>query len=205
VAEAHKDIIRQIVPSGDEIPGVWTCSNDGTAKQWLLSGDLVRTVSNVESSAFVFGVAVLNEEAVFTASDDGLLTVFRSETAVQVLRHGSTLWGVAVDRTSGVVATACADGKVRLFSTDGAKVASSEELAEFETGKIDNSKEEVDMKSVTNISLLATTVGKKSGEVKMFTDGVEVFAYQWDGKDWVLLGTVTGAMKESTKKKAQKW
>merc|ERR1712228_836036 len=96
----------------------------------------------VPSESFVFSVCYAAPSAntsstaicgtIFTADDSGELCVFdvHADKAqngmimpVQRIRHPKTLWSVAVIKTAMeacAVATACADGVVRVFSTNTA-------------------------------------------------------------------------------------
>lgn len=49
--------------------------------------------------------------------------------------------------------------------------------------------------SVPDASTMPQNPGKKAGEVKMFKVGNTVNAYSWNGREWDLIGEVTGRPK----------
>merc|ERR1719171_1213418 len=119
----------------------------------------------------------------------------------QSILHANTVWGV-VSLPTGDVVTACADGIVRVWTKDPDRMATDEERAAQRTGAQaaaaeaqQKSSGAVPLSGVADVSTMASTPGKKEGEIKMFKEGSNVNAYAWKNGTWDLIGQVTGRPK----------
>jgi phospholipase A-2-activating protein len=194
IQNAHDDIIRSISCDADMIV---TCSNDGSIKIWSSHDmSLLGTLHGHEN--FVFSVDRKNSEIVSCGEDrtvriwnvDSSLT---SQQPCQIIRHPGTVW-FAKFVQSGRLVTGCADGFVRIFSTDPSEYAGQEERDAFNAISAPPEAEQVDPSTVPLESEMNRWSGKKVGEVKMFKDiHNTVFAYQWSAdRSWEKVGLVTG-------------
>eukprot|EP00398_MALV-I-01_sp_L67-1_P000986 gene986-338_t len=194
--DAHEDIIRAFAVSSNFFAST---SNDMLVKLWSLDGEAMSTLAG--HTAFIFGLDVNSDGSkVYSCGDDHTLKVWdvNSTSIAQSILHAKTLWDVAC-LPNGDVATAGADGIVRLWTQDPGRMA-DEDLrlqqkndAEMSTAEMAaKGASAVPMDKVTDIALMPTTKGKQ-GEVKMFKDKDKVMAYSYNGSTWDCVGEVTGA------------
>ena len=120
----------------------------------------------------------------------------------QSILHSNTVWGVGA-LPDGDVATACADGQVRIWTTNPGRMASDDLKAKQSNEAMAQAAEAsrqgagaVPLDSVPDFETVGkTTPGKKMGEIKMFKVGTTINAYSWNGGAWDLVGEVTGKPK----------
>jgi PFU (PLAA family ubiquitin binding)/PUL domain/WD domain, G-beta repeat len=172
IPTAHSDIVRCIVRSDDGL--LASCSNDGTVRRWQASGHLVYSIKSQES--FVFSICTTNS---FLASctDDGYLRVWNLENGslISEFNYRNTLWCVSAD-SRGNIACGSADGTVRVLSSEFSDLQEINLVpkSEPETIKVENNK----------------SPGTKLGEIKVFEDQEGQKAFEWNGHEWILIGTV---------------
>jgi phospholipase A-2-activating protein len=86
---------------------------------------------------------------------------------------------------------------VRTFTRNGKRIADEEEIQSLknESELAAASGAELDDKTILSfptIDKMASTIGKKEGEVRIFREGMRAKAYAWQGGKWVLMGDVQG-------------
>eukprot|EP00392_Amoebophrya_sp_AT5.2_P019426 g20256.t1 len=209
--QGHKDIVRKIVYN-PLMQGLISCSNDSEIKFWTLDGLEMNKLSGHES--FVFDVCT-SATCLYSGADDRLLKVWNMENSqcLQSILHSNTIWAVSTLPNGGStesghdVVTACADGVVRIFTTDAVRFADEGLRSKFSSDAVAAAAEAskqgagVPLDGVTDVSEMDKTRGKKNvqplGEIKMFKTGRTINAYSWNGRGWDLIGEVTGKPKQS--------
>ena len=201
----HGGPVRQLCMGADEA-SFYSCSNDGTVREWDLSGTPMRTL-RTPTAPFVYGVCCSIRGTVAAACDDMCARVWEMETgSVQQIGHPCTVWCVcALD--NGDFATGGSDGKIRIFSKDPARIATPDMLASY-AAAVQASVESAAKRSsgkgngVTAIdptklvSFFNAKPGTSEGEVKMFNKNGEAWAYQWSRSSatWIEIGPVVGGI-----------
>ena len=189
---AHADIIRSISAETDLVV---TTSND--ARIVLTNHDLSPLGVMTGHENFVFSVSRLGS-LIASASEDRTVRVWdvNSQSCVQTVRHPGTVWFAIFVGVESKLATGCADGIVRLFSTDPTQYADPEEVANYHAmcAPPEQEGEQIDPATVPSEEDMYRWPGKKVGEVKMFKDAKNtVYAYQWTAlRSWEKVGLVTG-------------
>lgn len=189
--KVHDDIIKKI-DFNEEI-GIITCSNDATVKIISLDGRIVNTF--IGHSGFVFSCATLGLDIV-SAGDDKIVKVWRDSACVDSIMHPDSVWDVAVNYLGDII-TAGGDYFTRVFTLDKDKVASQQELEEYNgkcVGQSEEHKEEIDLSKYPHISELQNRRGKKEGDIEIFRNGNIGEAYMWhvEGGYWERIGEVVG-------------
>lgn len=200
---AHGDIVRRVTVASTALA---SCSNDQAVKLWTLDGLETATLAGHES--FVFDVCFSQDrKMLFSGGDDRLLIIWKLDgpggQMSQNILHSNTVWGV-INLPSGDVVTACADGVVRVWTQDPDRMAAEDVREAFRSASqaaaaeaSAQSKGAVSLAGVADVSTMASTPGKKEGEIKMFKDGTIVNAYAWKNGTWDLIGQVTGRPKQA--------
>lgn len=192
VANAHADIIRSISADSDLVV---TTSNDGTIV--LRTHDLSPLGVMTGHENFVFSVSRIRS-LIASASEDRTVRLWDvdSQSCVQTVRHPGTVWFAIFVGVESKLVTGCADGIVRLFSTDPTQYALPEEVANYHAmcAPPEQEGEQIDPATVPSEEDMHRWPGKKVGEVKMFKDAKNtVYAYQWTPlRSWEKVGLVTG-------------
>ena len=203
--QAHEDCVRGISKIDDS--RFVSCSNDSTLKIWNIhSGQAIFTFAG-EHSSFIYSVKYLAKFNLFASSgEDRKLVFWNAKGAVEqtILFPTRTLWCSDEDAETGDVIIGTNDGKVRIFTTDPSRVASDEELNEFQ--------EEVSKFGITrgdmqteNINLQSPSrlkePGRKSGEhIVIREENGSKNVYQWNGSAWNLIGSVVDDLDQPAKK-----
>ncbi|PHJ23494.1 pul domain-containing protein [Cystoisospora suis] len=213
--------------------GFLSASNDQLVKAWSLDGTQLGEFEG--HAAFVFDVKAshVRNGRIFTASDDCTCKVwkvaldedskqqeghmnsragggshgkFLKGEVQQTILHAASVWQVA-ELPSGEIATACEDGKLRLWTVDEARALplaerskQLEEAKNVQEAAASKKESAIDLATLPDISQQATTRGKKDGEVKMFREGGMAVVYRWEqgSGTWMKIGEVVGAAKEKT-------
>ena len=209
VPNAHSDIIRGIIvsPSNESI---FTTSNDMQVKEWSFTGQLLNTFTAHES--FIFSICANNNtRQIFTCGDDRCVKVWRENgTFQQNLPHPNTVWDGCINNLNGDLLTACADGFLRVFSTNKARWMSHEALEQYnnlcEMANAQNEdsgdKQKVDINKLPSITEMASMKNVKDGEIRLFNNfgKGEAYCYKASEHQWQLLGEVMGQNNAPTKK-----
>jgi len=199
IDNAHEAIIRSISVSSTHIV---TASNDAMLKMWSL--DLCEMGSLVGHSNFVYDVAhAADNTTLFSVAEDCTLKRWSLEdsSCKQSIQHAASVWKAA-PMPNGDVATCCEDKIVRIWTKDPSRMAPESErqvqqemaqnaaLAAAQKGSSSTS-----MPEAEDGSKMATTIGKKNGEIKCFKEDGVVYAFSWNAgaRIWDKIGEVTGS------------
>ncbi|CAD7931002.1 unnamed protein product [Amoebophrya sp. A25] len=205
--EGHTDIVRKILYN-PTATCLMSCSNDAMIKFWSLDGLEMTQLQGHESFVFDICLASGNQTSsdfpnkLFSGADDRMLKVWNLDNTaaapLQSILHANTIWAVS-SLANGDVATACADGVVRVWTTESDRFATEELRAKMSSEAVSAAAEAskqgaagVSLKDVADVSDMPKTRGKKNGEIKMFKTGSTINAYSWNGREWDLIGEVTG-------------
>lgn len=101
--------------------GFLSASNDEHLKLWTFDGEEVSVLSG--HSAFVFSCAALTFGTYISGSEDNTVKLWNDTQLKQTILHPGTVWSVAVNTHNLDIISACADGSVRIFTNDSARVA----------------------------------------------------------------------------------
>ncbi|CAD8212029.1 unnamed protein product [Paramecium pentaurelia] len=201
--EAHKDIIREILPS--PLGGYITCSNDETIKLWSKDLELIQTFLGHKS--FVFTMKI-HMDQVISGGDDRLVIIWNLDgTPKQTIQLPDTVWTVAINNYNDII-IGTSDGKVRVFTSDPIRFASQAEIegleqeASLSNAKQEGGMSEEEVQKLPGIDKLKTMVGKKEGEIRLFRNGNKPEAYMWSvaSSNWQLIGDVIGGKGASSRK-----
>merc|ERR1719253_1060168 len=122
--------------------------------------------------------------------------------------HAASVWQAATF-ANGDVVTCCEDKMVRIWTSDPARMAPEaerqvqQEMAQNAAmAAASKGSSSTSMPDAADISEMATTVGKKNGEIKCFKEGATVWACSWNegARIWDKLGEVTGSSGSAKKK-----
>ncbi|EDO18012.1 hypothetical protein Kpol_1054p60 [Vanderwaltozyma polyspora DSM 70294] len=193
----HEDVIRKVSVLDNGRKFV-TASNDTTIKICdLETGSVLKTLSGHES--FVYSVIISpKSKELISCGEDRSVRIWSYEGDVQqVIRLPAiSIWCVDV-LPNGDIIVGSSDNTIRIFTRDSAKIASKEEIDEFE-------------KSVANFSLSSKTMdfdesklspyeilqqpGKKEGQVAVVKSPTGVIeAYQFSQGKWSKVGDVVSS------------
>ena len=209
IPNAHNDIIRDLIisPSGESI---FSVSNDMQVKEWSFNGQLLNTFAGHES--FIFSVCANNNtRQIFTCGDDRCVKVWKENgTFQQNLPHPNTVWDGCINNLNGDLLTACADGFLRVFSSNRGRWMSHEALEQYnnlcEMANAQNedsgNKQKVDISKLPLITEMASMKNAKDGEIRLFNNNGkgEAYCYKASERQWQLLGEVMGQNNAPTKK-----
>ncbi|EPY51121.1 WD repeat protein Lub1 [Schizosaccharomyces cryophilus OY26] len=199
--EAHVDCVRSLC----KIPqGFASCSNDGTVKLWSLDGHLLQELHG--HTSFVYSltyVPTLNLLA--SCGEDKSVRIWKESDCIQRIALPTTsIWSVCA-LPDGDIACGSSDGYVRVFTMEKIRMASEEELKNFERRVSEYAIAAQEVGDVKKGSLpgpeILTTPGKNEGDVVMVRVNNDVEAYQWSQveKDWKKVGQVVDAVGSNRK------
>jgi len=198
IDNAHGAIIRSISVGSTHIV---TASNDQLLKIWSL--DLCEMGNLPGHQNFVYDVAhSTDNKSLWSCAEDCTLKRWSLEdsSCKQSIMHAASVWKAA-PMPNGDVATCCEDKIVRIWTNDPARMAPEAErqvnqemaqnaaMAAASKGSSSSA-----MPDALDASEMATTVGKKNGEIKCFKEDGTTFAFSWNAGDgiWDKIGEVTG-------------
>eukprot|EP00928_Gymnodinium_smaydae_P078677 TRINITY_DN62784_c0_g1_i1.p1 TRINITY_DN62784_c0_g1~~TRINITY_DN62784_c0_g1_i1.p1 ORF type:complete len:750 (-),score=174.68 TRINITY_DN62784_c0_g1_i1:117-2366(-) len=202
VDQAHADIIRAIAVSSTHLI---TASNDNLLKMWSFDGCEMASLAG--HSSFVYGAThSADSKAIFSSSDDCTLKVWSAGdmSCKQSVVHSGTVWQTCA-LPNGDAVTCCADMVVRVWTQNPERFApEAERQAQKEMAEnaalqaAAKGSSSAPMEGTEDISKMATTIGKKNGEIKCFKDGETVFAFSWNAgaRQWDKIGEVVGQENE---------
>ncbi|GAA6027019.1 hypothetical protein JCM8097_006044 [Rhodosporidiobolus ruineniae] len=183
-------------------------SNDGTIRLWSLSsGECIKVLSGHDS--FVYSLSAVPDAlggGLVSGGEDRTVRIWRAadgECEQTIVVPAVSVWCVAV-LANGDIAAGASDGLVRVYTRSEERVASAQDLAEYEdqvSKAAVNSSQIGDLKKSDLPGPEALDQpGRKEGDVKMVkTVGGTVEAYQWSGGAWQKIGEVTDAVGSSRK------
>ncbi|KAJ3027276.1 UNVERIFIED_CONTAM: hypothetical protein HDU68_004141 [Siphonaria sp. JEL0065] len=197
----HTDAVRALAPL-DRV-GFISASNDATIRVWSYDGDCLAELSG--HTSFVYGLAVLPDGVGFAScGEDRTVRIWTADDSalykcVQTIQHPCTsVWCVTV-LPNGDVASGGSDGVVRVFTTNDERVATLEQVKEFDDAV---AKQQIPSNQVGDVDksklpgLEALLVPGKPDQVIMVRNGNLVEAHQFNGAEgqWVKVGEVVDAV-----------
>jgi len=148
----------------------------------------------IAHESFIFSFCVNNNiKQIFTCGDDRCVKVLRENgTFQQNLPHPNTVWDGCINNLNGDLLTACADGFLRIISTNKARWMSHEALEQYnnlcEMANAQNEdsgdKQKVDINKLPSITEMASNV--KDGEIRLFNNfgKGEAYCYKASEHQW---------------------
>ncbi|BGO89650.1 hypothetical protein NBRC10512_001497 [Rhodotorula toruloides] len=214
--KGHTQAVRALAKldksAGGGEGGDWFASgsNDGSIRLWsLLTGECVHTVSGHDS--FVYSLSAIPDHlggGLISGGEDRTVRVWRAsdgECQQTIVVPAVSVWCVSV-LANGDIAAGASDGLVRVYTRNEERVASQEELANYEEQVAKTSLNSSQIGDLKKSDLPGPEAldqpGKKEGDVKMVkTVGGTVEAYQWSAgsRSWQKVGEVTDAVGSSRK------
>ncbi|TRX90932.1 hypothetical protein FHL15_008137 [Xylaria flabelliformis] len=204
------DVVRALCqvpkghPSGADIA---SASNDGVIRLWKLSGQQVGELRGHES--FIYSLASLPSGELVSSGEDRTVRIWRGSECIQTITHPAiSVWSVAANSSNGDIVSGASDGVIRVFSRDGARVASPETQALFDESVKSSSIPQQQVGGINKEKLpgpefLKTKSGTKEGQVQMIKeDNGSVTAHQWSmgQQQWINVGTVVDAVGSTGRK-----
>ncbi|XP_057317757.1 phospholipase A-2-activating protein-like isoform X2 [Hydractinia symbiolongicarpus] len=196
----HKDCVRCLaILSADEF---LSCSNDGTIRRWILSGDCIQIYES--HTNFVYSVAVIpNTANMFVSSgEDRTVRVWKDDCCIQTITLPcQSVWSVSALQNGDIIAGS-SDAVARVFTSDERRQASDDKIKEFEdivanqaipaAASLDLGEIKLDQLPGPEALLRP---GKRNDETKLVKRNGIVEAHQWDAVNgrWQKVGEVTGA------------
>eukprot|EP00520_Triparma_pacifica_P006106 CAMPEP_0118653282 /NCGR_PEP_ID=MMETSP0785-20121206/11752_1 /TAXON_ID=91992 /ORGANISM="Bolidomonas pacifica, Strain CCMP 1866" /LENGTH=788 /DNA_ID=CAMNT_0006545823 /DNA_START=153 /DNA_END=2515 /DNA_ORIENTATION=- len=217
----HDGPIRSLAlpPSPGPDAPVVTVGNDGMVKVNEVFEGLgtMLTLPTTSTGGFLLGVGTnfsvdesgIEKEFVYdiiSVSEQGDMYVHNTDVTsdvtspIQTLPHPTTVWDVAVVPGSGDVVTACHDGKIRIFTRLGDRVADEATMRLHEKDVKENRKKSGKGPSAEEIAkmpdwnLRATIQAKGDKSYQTFRKGDKGIAAQWDAQagSWIEVGEIVG-------------
>jgi phospholipase A-2-activating protein len=195
--QAHTDIIRCIDVVGHHII---TCSNDELIKLW--SSSLSQISEQKLHKSFVYAVAHYREVgeglAIISGGEDFKLVISINLKEAASIPFPTTIWVIIANEKANEFIVFGDDGILRVFTTDKNSITnfdlhnafiSCAELASLKNPEISAE----DMAKFPLKESMATMIGKKEGEVKVFNNKGKGEAFVWQNGKWEYLGEMIGA------------
>lgn len=216
----HDGPIRSLTlpPSPGTDAPVVTVGNDGLVKVNDIFAGLgtMLTLPTTDTGGFLLGVGTnfsvdnngMEKEHIYdiiSVSEQGDMYVHNTDvmsetvnTPIQTIPHPSTIWAVGVVPGSGDVVTGCHDGKIRIFTRLGDRVADEGTIRLNDKDVKENRKAARNGPSAEEIAkmpdwdLRATIQAKGDKSYQTFRKGDKGIAAQWDAQagSWVEVGEV---------------
>lgn len=216
----HDGPIRSLALPPSPAPDcpVVTVGNDGLVKlNEVIEGvGNLLTLPTTDAGGFLLGVDTnfsvdengMEKDVVYdiiSVSEQGDLYVHNTDVAsesvntpIQIIRHPTTIWDVAVVPGSGDVITGCHDGKIRIYTRLSNRVADEETIAlnEKRTEEARQSTQKgpsaEEIAKYPDWDLRASVPAKGDKSVQTFRKGKKGIAAQWDASSgsWVEMGEI---------------
>ncbi|KAJ2787351.1 WD repeat protein Lub1 [Coemansia interrupta] len=199
--EGHTDCVRALVALPDG--RFASAANDSSVRIWSLDGSCDAELYG--HSSFVYTLDVLPNGAIISGGEDRSIRVWQNNEAIHVILVPSTsVWAVAA-LDNGDIACGTSDGRIRVFSTETARLASPEALMVFEA---ENSAFVMSKKTMSDVDTSKLPgperleqPGTKDQQIIMVKSGTIVEAFQWDqgAQKWSKVGEVVDAAGQTQK------
>ncbi|KTW29064.1 uncharacterized protein T551_02338 [Pneumocystis jirovecii RU7] len=198
--EGHTDCVRSLCKISDS--EFASCGNDGVIYIWSFSGEKIQKI--VDGSSFIYSISVLSTKEIVSSGEDRSVKIWKNGECIQTIMHPAvSIWSVFVLKNDDIV-TGGSDGIVRIFTKNKERIASKEEIDEFNkdvaSHKIsNNSMNYIDKEKLPGLEALQKQ-GKKD-QVIMIKANNLVEAYQWDMSKmtWNKVGEVVDVASPSQK------
>lgn len=194
---ADDDVLRDVtvLPNGD----ILSCANDGIIKQW--DGQTYQLKMELKGhSSVVYSLALFGNGTIVSSSEDRSVRVWQNGKCIQAITIPCvSAWEVS-SFPNGDIAVACSDGKIRIYSKDSSRWASSAEIASYNKevsafpvseGIYGNlNKTDVPSKDILQ------TPGSAEGETRMVKGDGEaspIEIYQWSVGEWQKVGEIVSS------------
>ncbi|KAJ2853397.1 WD repeat protein Lub1 [Coemansia erecta] len=200
--QSHTDCVRALVALPDG--RFASAGNDSTVRVWSLDGTCHATLQG--HTSFIYSLGVLPNGAILSAGEDRSIRVWQNnESEHMIMVPATSVWSLTgLDNDD--IACGTSDGRVRVFSADPVRLASSEALLLFES---ENSSFAMSKKTMDNVDMSKLPgperleqPGTKDQQVIMVKSGTVVEAFQWSKSDdrWIKIGEVVDAAGQTQKK-----
>lgn len=205
----HEDVIRHIeVVENHQTNSISliTCSNDGLIKVIDLNGKILLTLEGHKS--FVYSVKIFSEGYISCGEDRSIIIWSKKGEIIQVLRVPAvSVWCVDILPNLDIIA-GCSDNTIRIFTNDKTRIASAEDLQNFNeevsNTSLNSQAMEFDESKLSPYAALQTP-GKKEGQiivVKSPINGV-IEAHLFSQNNWTKVGDVVGSDSKVSDKKVE--
>eukprot|EP00163_Fabomonas_tropica_P012417 TRINITY_DN2370_c0_g1_i1.p1 TRINITY_DN2370_c0_g1~~TRINITY_DN2370_c0_g1_i1.p1 ORF type:complete len:743 (+),score=154.80 TRINITY_DN2370_c0_g1_i1:1663-3891(+) len=190
----HEDCVRALV-SLESLGLVASCSNDGTIRLWSLEGDVVQTLTG--HASFVFNLAYNQSSGeLVSCGEDNTVKVWRDGECVATIEHPNSVWDVET-LPNGDIVSACADGIVRVWTRESARVADQATIESFyaQLEAVAAERRAAKEKKLAQYPSKEDGLkepGKRNGETKVVRNGNEAEAHMWNAaqRKWEFVGVV---------------
>lgn len=217
----HTDCVRALTLKNLDGQEFFSCSNDGSVIEWQLLNSSPLRIFQITNS-FLYSVNMVYceekrpEEYIFiTSGEDRTLRIHstlktrtQSDTSAciqSITLPCQTLWH-AICLPNEIIAVACSDGSIRLFTHHEKLMADKSEQAEYEkelsqfviSVKSDETISQIDRNKLPGPEALSQS-GHKDGQTLMVQRNNEIEVYQWNIADfkWIKIGVAVGSSTES--------
>ncbi|KTW27732.1 hypothetical protein T552_02172 [Pneumocystis carinii B80] len=198
--KGHTDCVRSICKISDS--EFSSCGNDGVIRIWTFSGEQILEMTNGRS--FIYSLSMLSTKELISSGEDRSVKIWKDGKCIQTIIHPAvSIWSVAVLKNDDIV-TGGSDGIIRIFTRDQERMASKEEINEFNKSvasyKIStNNLSHINKEKLPGVEALQKQ-GKKN-QVIMIKENNTIEAYQWDVSKmaWNKVGEVVDVAAPSQK------
>lgn len=197
----HSDCVRGLaVLSAVEFV---SSSNDGTIRRWLSTGECLQVYTG--HTSFIYSIATLPTEGggFVSVGEDRTLRIWKGGECFQTITlPAQSIWSVTC-LNNGDIVTGSSDGIARVFTSCVERVASQEELEQFNaevashaipaeaaSGQLGDYK----LEDLSGPEVLLRP-GNESGQTKLIRRGNIIECHQWNGMEtrWEKVGEVVGS------------
>lgn len=194
----HTDCVRSLIIVDPE--HVLTCSNDTTIRLWDLNSETCLHVMTGHTN-FIYSLAILStgSDHFVSCSEDKTVRVWKNGLCVQVITLPViSVWSVCT-LTNGDIVTGSSDGVIRVFTEQPEKMASEEELKNFDElvsqSTIPAQIGDINTEDLPGPEALLVP-GRREGQNLMVRRAHTVEMYNWTEGVWVKVGEVIGGVGE---------
>ncbi|KAK4532543.1 hypothetical protein CCYA_CCYA12G3400 [Cyanidiococcus yangmingshanensis] len=211
--QGHSDAVRALAlihTSARPAECFASAGNDGSILAWSASGQLLHRWLDVHSS-FIYSLAV-HEHHLISAGEDRTLRILdlREGCVVETIPHPNTVWSVAtIPGTDGDLLTGCADSCARVWTSCPERMASAEQVAEYEALLANQQnkwgqKEQIDPSQVPDAAVGLAEPGSRDGQTRLVrrqgsSDAIEVYMWSMANARWLKIGDVTDPPAKSSR------